>query len=323
MSVTSPNESRYPIPAISSEKERLSKLYAMKKTMYGWSNVVPDVVDLSKVERTIDVGAGTCGWTLDLVSMPEIKAKARQGKIQIYACDIDTGFFPETLNEFSIIPFQQDVTKPFPKELRGTFDLVHASFLVGCLTPDGWDSALVNYHTLLKPDGLVMLDEIDTLFLPDDFDQGNKPIGAAEPDLSKYLAGSSWITKANCIYTSYALQKELIVSITSRLQSMLEASGFHVEQSKLGTMAIGPPCHSRVGVNGESLAGYEDFSLENVELVLAHLSAHMLKNGTLEAPKGNLIADELKMKALLKEVGNGMRTEGAVVLVKYFVARKE
>ncbi|KAJ7110615.1 S-adenosyl-L-methionine-dependent methyltransferase [Mycena epipterygia] len=322
MNVTSPSKSRYPLPAIPPERERLSRLYPMKKSMYGWSSAVPDAVDLSQVERVIDIGAGTCIWTLDLAAMPEINARCEQ--MCIYACDINTKFFPaSSLSELGITAFQQDVTKPFPEELYGTFDLVHASFLVGCLKPDGWGAALANYHRLLKPGGIVMLDETDTLFLPDSFERDTALLQSADQDLNKYLVGHSWIHKANCVYTSYNLEKEFIVRITSCLRIMLEKSGFRVEQSKLGSMAMGPLCRSRLGVDGASLAEYEEFSLQNVEFVLAHLAAHMLKSGTLEAPKGKKISEEAEMNTVLKEIGDGMRMECAFVHVSYFVARKK
>ncbi|KAJ7110611.1 hypothetical protein C8R44DRAFT_800333 [Mycena epipterygia] len=41
----------------------------------------------------------------------------------------------------------------------------------------------------------------------------------------------------------------------------------------------------------------------------------MLKIGTLEAPKGKKINEEAEMKTLLQEIGNGMRTESALVHV--------
>jgi len=300
---------------------RLSKQYAMRKTVYGLSKAVPDVVDLSQVESVIDVGAGTCIWTLDLVASPEIKN--RMDEMRIHVCDIDTGFFPQSINELGITAFEQDVTKSFPEKLHGTFDLVHASFLVGCLTSDGWSSALANYYSLLKPGGLLMLDETDTMFLPDNFEQDAGLVDPANDDLTQHLAGNSWIQAANCIYTGYALQKEFIVRITSRLASMLEESGFVIEDSKLGAMPLGALCRSCVGVAGGSLAKYEEFSVRNVELVLGHLAAHMLKGGTLEAPKGSVINAEAEMTAILREIGNGMRTEGAVALVSYFVARRK
>ncbi|KAJ7181527.1 hypothetical protein C8R43DRAFT_969459 [Mycena crocata] len=317
MSVPSSPESRYPIPAVSPEKERLSKFYAMKKAVYGWANAVPHTIDLSWVERVIDVGAGTCIWIQDFAAMPEIQA--RRDEIHLYVCDINTAFFPEFINELGVTAFQQDVTKPFPQELQGTFDLVRASFLVGGLIPDGWKAALANYHTLLKPGGLVILDETDTLFLPSNFGQDPEVV---EEDLTNNIAGNTWVHKANSVFMTYSSRQQYIIRITSSLRAMLENAGFNIEQSGIHAMPIGPPCRSRLGADGGSLAEYEKFSLQNVELVLAHLSAHMLKSGTLEIPKGNKIFGEVEMQTVLKQIEEGMRTEGVITQVGYFVARK-
>jgi len=293
----------------------------MKKNVYGWSKAVPDSVNLSQVESVIDVGAGTCIWTLDLLDIPEIQAQL--DGMRVYVCDIEMGLFPEpTLNERGVIAFKHDVTKPFPEDLRGTFDLVHASYLVGGLTADGWSSALANYHSLLKPGGLLMVDETDTLFLPENLEQDLELLDAATEDLSKYFQGNSWIHTANYIYITFALRKGLIPQITSRLHSMLERAGFRVEEFNLDALPLGPPCRSRLGRAGGSLAEYEEFSWKNVELVLTHLAAHLSKAGTLEAPPGRAIIGEAEMNAALREIGDGMRKDGAFSRVGYFVCRR-
>ena len=46
--------------------------------------------------------------------------------------------------------FQQDVTKPFPDELLGTYDLVNVSLLCSALTSQGWKMALQNLRSLLS-----------------------------------------------------------------------------------------------------------------------------------------------------------------------------
>lgn len=56
-----------------------------------------------------------------------------------------------------------------------------------------------------------MLDETDTLFLPDGFEQDTALLESVEQDLDKHLSGNSWIHKANCVYTSYCLEKEFII----------------------------------------------------------------------------------------------------------------
>jgi ubiquinone/menaquinone biosynthesis C-methylase UbiE len=130
---------------------RLAKQYAMKKSLYGWSTAVPDSIDVTRLENVIDIAAGTCVWTLDLASMPQIRSLG--DKIHIYACDINPGFIPaaQITDELGIKTFVQDATKPFPAEYHGAFDLIHASFLALCLTEEGWYSALANFNTLLSP----------------------------------------------------------------------------------------------------------------------------------------------------------------------------
>ncbi len=73
-------------------------------------------------------------------------------KLIFYACDINTAFFPdaEITEAFGITTFQQDVTKPFPQDLYGKFDLIHVSLLAVCLTVSSWESALDNYRRLLS-----------------------------------------------------------------------------------------------------------------------------------------------------------------------------
>ena len=125
------------------------------------SGAIPSYITddrLSKMSNILDVGAGTCVWTLDLARMPQIKPRLRGGvqnsgsKINLYACDIDDSFFPDAdiTEAFGITTFQQDLTKPFPSDLYGKFDLIHVSFLAICLTVSGWESALDNCRRLLS-----------------------------------------------------------------------------------------------------------------------------------------------------------------------------
>ncbi|KAJ6535694.1 hypothetical protein B0H19DRAFT_1271417 [Mycena capillaripes] len=155
------NESLYAIPAVTPEEDRLAKQYAMKQAMYGWKLAVPDVIDLSLITTVLDIASGTCIWTIDLANAPQISA--RRGHVSIYTCDINAGFFPppNVTDELGIKTFEQDMTKPFPTEHHGMFDLVHMSFVFLCLTESGWETALGNIQKLLKPGGLVMLDEVD------------------------------------------------------------------------------------------------------------------------------------------------------------------
>jgi len=313
--------SRYIIPAVSPEKDRLTKQYAMKKSFYGWSKAVPDTIDLSRVENVIDIAAGTCIWTLDFTDMPQIKT--RRDAVHVYACDINTDFFPDStlLEERGITAFEQDVTKPFPEEYQRKFDLIHTSFLVICLTEDGWVSALDNFAKILKPGGIVMMDESDPIFFTSQ--QPPPPVDAVGHNLDEYMDGTTWMHKANCVYTGFSLQNGFVIGLTFRLRAMLDHAGFSVEKSERGVAAFGKLCRTEKGLDGGSLAAYEEFSLENMEFILAHLAKGMLQKGTLEVPKGNVVASEEDMKVILQEIQTGLRYDGAIALGAYFVARKK
>jgi ubiquinone/menaquinone biosynthesis C-methylase UbiE len=115
----------------------------------GHPQVIPPGIDIAHVSRVIDVATGTGVWALDFASLPEV----HKCNIQVFACDISDAKFLQGNTKPAakqITFFQQDVTKPFPDELLGTFDLVNLSFLVYALTSRGWEVALQNLRGLLS-----------------------------------------------------------------------------------------------------------------------------------------------------------------------------
>ena len=138
---------------------RLGSQYLLKKSLVGWKGAVPSSVEVSNVSEVLDVAAGTCPWTLDLASMPEVRCRLdipqnnpTTSPVHLFACDIDTRFFPgkEVTDPLGITTFQHDVNKPFPEEYHAKFDLVHISLLFLCLTEDGWKNALLNCRQVLS-----------------------------------------------------------------------------------------------------------------------------------------------------------------------------
>ena len=126
----------------------LNAQYSFLKSVVGHPRVIPPEIDIAHVSRVIDIGAGTGAWALDFVSLPEVY----KSNIQVFACDISNEKFLKGNKpaEKQITFFQQDVTKPFPEELLGTFDLANLSFLSYALTPQGWEKALQNLRGLLS-----------------------------------------------------------------------------------------------------------------------------------------------------------------------------
>lgn len=72
--------------------------------------------------------------------------------LQVFACDISMEKFPrnDEPEVRKITFFQQDVTKAFPDEFLGTFDLINLSCLSYGLTAQGWKVALRNLYSLLS-----------------------------------------------------------------------------------------------------------------------------------------------------------------------------
>ncbi|CDO76731.1 hypothetical protein BN946_scf184813.g1 [Trametes cinnabarina] len=263
--------SLYAIPADTPEKERLGKQYAYKRTLFGWNSPMPPSLDVSGLTDILDVGAGTCVWTFDFANMPQVKPRPAlpektQPKetllVRLYACDIDTVFFPDRalLDEFGV--FQQDVTKPFAPELRWKFDLVHS------FTPASSPSRLRTHPGMI------------------------------------YTPSSDLITLGR--------------SLTYRLPHMLRAAWLKVKESRRIPCLIGKLAADRL-----ELALFAEFSMENFVFVFRHLAKGLLAKGKLRMPDGIVVAAEEQAESMLKEVEEGARRNGVVMLGGVFVAVKE
>ncbi|KAJ7110612.1 hypothetical protein C8R44DRAFT_883743 [Mycena epipterygia] len=128
---------------------------------------------------------------------------------------------------------------------------------------------VTTFHALaLKPGDLVMLDETDTLFLPDSFERDTALFETADHDLDKHLVRNVWIHNANCVYTGYNFEKEFICNLLDREQPhvlMLKESLRVCAQSSRtldlelnsSNSAVWPWVHfaaPRLGMDGGSLA---------------------------------------------------------------------
>ncbi|KAF8157729.1 hypothetical protein K438DRAFT_1861078 [Mycena galopus ATCC 62051] len=217
-----------------------------------------------------------------------------------------------------ITTFEHDVTKPFPTEYLGSFDLVHISFLFLCLTKDGWNATLNNVQELLSPGGAVMIDELDPVLFKD----GEYERPATSYDLAKHMAGDSWIHKLNALYTGFIVRNNFLVGLTLRLPEMLEHAGLVVVHSDIRTAGIGKPLRHLKGADGGSLALYEESSLQNLEIMINQFVTIMRKTETLEVPPGTRIVEEEKVQSILAEVNEGLQTEGVICVGGCFVAKK-
>ncbi len=126
----------------------MNRQYTFLNSVFDYPQLVPAGIDTTQVSRVIDVGAGTGAWALDFLSLPSV----RNRNVQVFVCDITTNNYPQgsepEVREIRF--FQQDVTKPFPNELLGTFDLINLCVMSFVLTTQGWKTALQNLYALLS-----------------------------------------------------------------------------------------------------------------------------------------------------------------------------
>ncbi|KAI9428926.1 S-adenosyl-L-methionine-dependent methyltransferase [Lactarius indigo] len=210
----------------SSEVSRLNTQYFYFKTMFDRPQIVPPVVDVAHLRKVIDVATGTGTWAFDFVSQPEF----RDRDVQVFACDISAAKFPQAdkpdVDRISF--FQQDVTKPFPDEMIGTFDLVHMTCMCWALTAQGWESALQNLRDLLRPGGHLFLRDGDPLVFTH---ENPPPLEGREHDIAACTQGKSTLATINRIYSGWALRQGLVVGLTYHLRKMLQDASFQVLSS--------------------------------------------------------------------------------------------
>ncbi|KAJ7189231.1 hypothetical protein C8R46DRAFT_1341769 [Mycena filopes] len=216
-------DSLYLIPATG---VRLTKQYAMKKTIYGWTSAVPDSIDLSRVQRVTSAPAPAYG----------------------------------------------------------------------------------------RADGVILLEEVDPILrvLTEEQEHLCSP---ADDVAAKYLTGTTWMHKANCLYTGYALKNHFLVGMPYRLPTILHASGLALSEQADGVAPIGASCRVRTGMRGTSLAPLESISVENMNFIFRYNARALAKRGMLEVPWGSKVVGEESeevIEGVLEEIRAGMVDEGAV-----------
>ncbi|OLN82106.1 hypothetical protein CCHL11_07657 [Colletotrichum chlorophyti] len=124
--------------------------------------------------RIADVATGSGVWLSSLSEQVPPRS-------ELYGFDLDALKFPPRPPTPPVPPpplspplrpeqprmeFQvQDVLRPFPDELSGTFDLVHVRLLALGLKVGDWDVVLKNLRALLRPGGWLLWEDTGDLFI--------------------------------------------------------------------------------------------------------------------------------------------------------------
>ncbi|KAI1185702.1 S-adenosyl-L-methionine-dependent methyltransferase [Nemania serpens] len=100
--------------------------------------------------RIADVCTGTGIWA--------ISAAEAMPNAQVYGFDIDVSKFSMNLPLIVQLHYG-NVFEPFPSELLGTFDVIHARFLVSLLKKEDWVPVARNFMSLLRPGGWILWED--------------------------------------------------------------------------------------------------------------------------------------------------------------------
>ncbi|VDB89445.1 unnamed protein product [Peniophora sp. CBMAI 1063] len=296
------------------EVRRLDEQYLFVKAVFDKPSFFPSPVDPTTVRRVLDVAAGTAVWALDLADQPFASS------LELFASDITLAKFPspDILRRAGITAFAQDLTKPFPDEMKGTFDVVHAAALVFALNPDEWASMLRNVYDVLAPGGYLILTESDGLLYS--AGESPPPDGVAH-DVEKGMNGSSTIHAMNNILVGLALQRGYIIGLSYRLKDFLSNAGYSILSRQRAICPLGGCTETVQSVRGNSLLRFRQSSANNLNSQLDGVTRWLLEKGELEAPKGIPIRSEEERLSFVEDVRRAM-DKGASLVGSEWVAQK-
>ncbi|KAL4807459.1 LaeA-like methyltransferase [Aspergillus unguis] len=140
------------------DKAERDRLNAQHKLLTKVTNktLVDPAVPKENVFSVADVGTGTGIWLKDLAASLDRPVD----QAYYHGFDISAAQFPtdEPANmRFSV----HDITKPFPDEHLGRYDLVHVRLLVAAIEEPDYRLAIDNLAAMLKPGGYLQWEEID------------------------------------------------------------------------------------------------------------------------------------------------------------------
>ncbi|KAN0132793.1 S-adenosyl-L-methionine-dependent methyltransferase [Lactarius tabidus] len=311
-----PVKPKYILDDNNSEISRLKNQYHFFKTVFDYPDIIPPAVNVSRLRKVIDVATGTGAWALDFVSRPDVRDRG----VQVFACDISTAKFPQAdkpdANKINF--FQHDVTKPFPDEMLGTFDLVNMTYLGFALTAPGWKIALKNLRRLLTPGGYLVLRDGDPFMFTH---ENPPPLEGRKPDINAYTQGNSPLATINRIYSGWALRQGFVVGLSYHFPEFLRDASLQVLSSTRALAPHGKYCDFYRGLNETPLSDFTAFSVQSFSQVFDLLTSAMMNAGCLELGDGTRIADEQERQALMKELRH-FAEGGLLFLMSEWVVRR-
>ncbi|TDL26297.1 hypothetical protein BD410DRAFT_895698 [Rickenella mellea] len=320
-------DSNYVLFRGESETNRLNRQYNVVKKVLGRTNALPSSINSKGLSKVLDIAAGSLVWTLDLARTPDISTRLSpesRDPIYLYACDISSAQFPpvEETRKLGITTFLHDMTKPFPEDMKGTFDLVNMRLLVLGLSEQGWEKAIRNIYEILKPGGLLLIFDFNTHFVR----QGRGVKSEKyEAEVSKEPFESytqDWRTRTNAIMDRSCIDVNgFIPDLANGLPSMLAKASFQQESYAAFEVPVGAAA-TRQESGKVQLSGDEgNFLAENYRLIYDAVWSGALKKGVLQGVDGPIDTEEGRLAAL-DETFKGFSEEGAFIWWVEIVAKR-
>ncbi|KAI1773802.1 S-adenosyl-L-methionine-dependent methyltransferase [Hypoxylon cercidicola] len=137
-----------------SEVQRLNDQFDLMTENIGY--ILHPSVTLPPAPRIADIGTGTARFLLRL--QPTYPDARLEG------FDISSSLYPpQSTLPPNVSLAELDMKQPFPEDMHGKYDLVHARMLVAAMRPSDWETAVRNLARLLKPGGFLQWEECDFL----------------------------------------------------------------------------------------------------------------------------------------------------------------
>ncbi|KAJ5168854.1 uncharacterized protein N7482_004448 [Penicillium canariense] len=142
------------------ETERLNQQHRFLLAISGGELIHPSIPK-ETISAVADIGAGTGVWLADLATI------LPNTPLDLHGFDISAAQYPP--DSVIVVPGKariplavHDALVPYPPEHLGRYDLVHIRLLTAGLKKGDFPVVLRNARSLLKPNGYIQWEEVDT-----------------------------------------------------------------------------------------------------------------------------------------------------------------
>ncbi|GAD99469.1 LaeA-like methyltransferase, putative [Paecilomyces variotii No. 5] len=134
-------------------------IFRLIKLLSGNHLILPQV-NLEKIESVADVATGTGVWIFEIRDQLTAVPTSSGSERSFHAFDISDAQYPKQQDKAQLT--LHDITKPFPLEYHGRFDLVHVRLLLFAIRASELPQVVENLIQILAPGGYIQWDDFHT-----------------------------------------------------------------------------------------------------------------------------------------------------------------